>query len=201
MKDMFKKAMSDFAQGMKEGVKESFTATEKPTENYMNAGDLTVDIDNKKFKFIYPNKWYNYEDLINYELMEGKTKIKSKSKKGIISTVGRATAGFMVAGPVGSVVGAGTGKKKGKSVSKTNLILRISINDEKNPSQKIKCKNEKRASDIMSLLDLILNNQNVQEQEEPNNPMEQIKQLKELFDIGAITQEEFDTKKKELLGL
>lgn len=33
------------------------------------------------------------------------------------------------------------------------------------------------------------------------NPIEQVKQLKELLDMGAITQEEFDVKKKELLGL
>ena len=31
--------------------------------------------------------------------------------------------------------------------------------------------------------------------------IEQIKKFKELLDIGAITQEEFDAKKKELLGL
>ena len=31
--------------------------------------------------------------------------------------------------------------------------------------------------------------------------VEQVKELKELLDIGAITQEEFDRKKKELLGL
>ena len=32
-------------------------------------------------------------------------------------------------------------------------------------------------------------------------PIEQIKDLKELFDMGAITQEEFEKKKKELLNL
>ena len=32
------------------------------------------------------------------------------------------------------------------------------------------------------------------------NPVEKIKQLKEMFDIGAITQEEFDAKKKEILS-
>lgn len=35
----------------------------------------------------------------------------------------------------------------------------------------------------------------------PKSPVEQVKELKELLDIGAITQEEFDRKKKELLGL
>lgn len=33
------------------------------------------------------------------------------------------------------------------------------------------------------------------------SPVEQIKELKELLDMGIITQEEFDTKKKSLLGL
>lgn len=40
-----------------------------------------------------------------------------------------------------------------------------------------------------------------QERSESGNVYGQIKQLKELLDIGAITQEEFDKKKKELLDL
>lgn len=34
-----------------------------------------------------------------------------------------------------------------------------------------------------------------------SDPLEDIKKLKELLDMGAITQEEFETKKKQLLGL
>ena len=34
-----------------------------------------------------------------------------------------------------------------------------------------------------------------------SNPYEEVKQLKELLDMGIITQEEFDLKKKELLKL
>ncbi len=34
-----------------------------------------------------------------------------------------------------------------------------------------------------------------------NNPYAEIKQLKELLDIGAITQEEYDIKKKQILGI
>ena len=33
------------------------------------------------------------------------------------------------------------------------------------------------------------------------DPIEQVKRLKELLDIGAVTQEEFDAKKKDILGL
>lgn len=38
-------------------------------------------------------------------------------------------------------------------------------------------------------------------QSKAENPVEEIKQYKELLDMGIITQEEFDQKKKELLGL
>lgn len=37
--------------------------------------------------------------------------------------------------------------------------------------------------------------------QEAADPIEQVKKLKELLDMGALTQEEFDAKKKELLGL
>ena len=37
--------------------------------------------------------------------------------------------------------------------------------------------------------------------ENKNDDLEQIKQLKELLDMEAITQEEFDLKKKQLLNL
>ena len=36
---------------------------------------------------------------------------------------------------------------------------------------------------------------------EAKSPVEQLKEFKELLDMGIITQEEFDAKKKELLGL
>lgn len=37
--------------------------------------------------------------------------------------------------------------------------------------------------------------------EKEEDPYEQIKKLKELLDMGIISQEEFDTKKKEILKL
>lgn len=40
-----------------------------------------------------------------------------------------------------------------------------------------------------------------QETVQTNDPYEELKKLKELLDMGIVTQEEFDKKKKELLGL
>ena len=45
------------------------------------------------------------------------------------------------------------------------------------------------------------NQNNTTEVQNVKSPVEQVKELKELLDIGAISQEEFDKKKKELLNL
>lgn len=45
------------------------------------------------------------------------------------------------------------------------------------------------------------NSPNEEKQESKQIPYEQIKQLKELFDMGALTEEEFSEKKKQLLEL
>ena len=37
--------------------------------------------------------------------------------------------------------------------------------------------------------------------QQPASPAEELKKMKELLDMGIITQEEFDAKKKQLLGL
>ena len=44
-------------------------------------------------------------------------------------------------------------------------------------------------------------NQKEKSENNTSNPYEEVKQLKELFDMGIITQEEFDQKKKDLLDL
>lgn len=45
-----------------------------------------------------------------------------------------------------------------------------------------------------------LQNQQSTQQTTNDNPVEKIKQLKEMLDLGAITQEDFDAKKKEILS-
>lgn len=44
-------------------------------------------------------------------------------------------------------------------------------------------------------------NQKEKSENNTSNPYEEVKQLKELLDMGIITQEEFDLKKKDLLDL
>ncbi len=58
------------------------------------------------------------------------------------------------------------------------------------------------AQEILSVLAIIVkDNEAVNIQNNSNDAIQQVKGLKELLDLGAITDEEFNTKKKELLNL
>lgn len=60
---------------------------------------------------------------------------------------------------------------------------------------------EQDNDEISGLNMLISENSNEIDQPQLENNLQLIKQLKELFDCGVLTQEEFDAKKKQLLGL
>ena len=58
------------------------------------------------------------------------------------------------------------------------------------------------AQDIISILEIISHENEVSKNSSSSDSIaEEIKKFKELLDIGAITQEEFDAKKKQLLQL
>lgn len=184
-------------------MKKAFTVStlglNKVVENAVSAGD----------------KIYSFNDLIDYELLEDDISIASGG-------LGRAAVGAVAFGGVGAVVGAVTGKKTTKKKI-TQLILKINLNDSTMPCvmipyitspTKTTSKEYKEAFNeahqVLSMLALIVEQSkhldltpitttNVQIVQE--NSLEQIKKLKDLLDIGAITQEEFDLKKKQLLGL
>lgn len=134
---------------------------------------------------------YNFVDI---EWLES---IKSKGKK----IVGRAIVGNILAGPAGMIIGGLTGKEKIKDKSTAVITLQ-------NPETKevrmlsFPCTAlELRKYQAFPKLKLIEDEPELIEEVAEVDPLTQIKQLKELLDMGAITQEEFDLKKKELLGV
>ena len=106
---------------------------------------------------------------------------------------GKTSFGKRVDLPVDSISAVGTSMLKGISVATA--------------SGKIVFKLIKNRDDIHSeISNLIITRQakssdNVSKVPTPTVATDEIRKYKELFDIGAITQEEFDAKKKELLGL
>ena len=182
--------------------------------------DVTTNVDNKLYldenkkkicipcnNMIRPEMIFDYNDILKYELLEDGNSI---SKGG----VGRAIIGGVLFGGVGAIVGGSTGHKSKQTC--TRLQVKITLNDVDDPVKYIEfIDNEIRkdslmyksaydsAQKVLSTLDVICNpnvsNGNSNDTLSSNSIPEQIKEYKELLDSGAITQEEYNKKKKQLL--
>lgn len=163
----------------------------------------------KKFKTIHA-----YDEVLGVELIEDGTTVTSGG-------LGRAAVGGLAFGGVGAIVGGSTGKKKAKNLC-TELRVKITMRDPGNPVEYIdfiagfgaEYKKDgflykslaKQAQECMSLFQIILDENErsapaVEAAPQNGSAADEIKKFKELLDLGAITQEEFDAKKKQLLGI
>lgn len=159
---------------------------------------------------------YNYSDIIDFELLEDENSI---TKGGL----GRAAAGGLLFGGVGAVVGGVTGGKKSKAVC-SSLRLRITVKDMNKSAVYVNFLNvdTKKSSFVykarfdyaqqcVATLQLICDQLEAEAAataaeagQAPSSSLsaaEEIKQFKELMDAEIITAEEFEAKKKQLLGL
>lgn len=151
-----------------------------------------------------------YDNIIGYELLEDGGSI-------IKGGLGRAVAGGLLFGGVGAVVGGVTGKKTGKPTC-TNLQVKIVLTNSSEPAHYLTLINTetkkdsfiykqyyKDAQDICSKLEGIMqenqHQNNTQTVSAASDPAEELRKYKSLLDDGIISQEEFDAKKKQLLGL
>lgn len=156
-----------------------------------------------------------YGKIIGYELLEDGGSIASGG-------LGRAAVGAVLLGPVGAVVGGVTGKKKSKATC-TNLQVKIILTESPQPAFYITLlkKETKKSSssyksrfedaqNICAKLETILHSKDAapaftesasQAVAQIDDPVEELRRFKALLDDGIITQEDFDTKKRQLLGL
>lgn len=182
----------------------SFKATKKI------APYLYIDENNKGFKI--GNNIFEYSNLLSFELLEDGETI---TKGGL----GRAVAGGLLFGGVGAIVGGVTGGKKSSGVC-SSLKLRVTlrnahidtvyidfINTETKTKSFIYKAAQENAQSCISALEIIAD-QNRSGQSELTSTTTQtvsaadeIAKFKQLADQGIITQEEFEAKKKQLLGL
>lgn len=169
-------------------------------------GDMyTIDNIGPEFSILGIN--WNGKNIINNVISSTDTVSSGKSKK--TGRVIGAAIGTIIAPGLGTVIGAahGTGNKKNDSNSKSttythhifkeevsDIELTVRYNDGKEEFLEFQCY-EEQAIILLSLMDEEVQHNKI------SDPYEEIKKLKELVDIGIITQEEFDTKKKQLLGL
>lgn len=154
---------------------------------------------------------FKYDEIVNFEVIEDGTTV---TKGGL----GKALIGGAVFGLPGAIVGASS--KKTKQVC-TKLEVLVTLTNPDTPIRYIRLLENEYKKSSLTYMDASRNVQkiiskfqiivNQLEQEKSIKSMnvatqgfsaaDEIKKYKELLDIGAITQEEFNKKKKELLGL
>lgn len=175
----------------------------------INAESKTFIVPNGDKKYMEHNvDVFNFSDVVDYEYVEDGETV---SKGGI----GAAVVGGAVFGGVGAIVGSNVGKKKSSTVV-NSMYIRMSLQNKWVKQIKINLiytetkKNGiiynvcKQAADkIASLLDFIVKQSTsvIPPMQTTESSADEILKFKNLFDTGIITQEEFDAKKKQLLGL
>lgn len=183
-----------------------FSETKQLTPNFL------IDETNRliliKAEFGTKQDIFRFENIFNYELFEDG---ESLTKGG----VGSAVAGGLLFGGVGAIVGGATGGKKTKQIV-TEMNVKITLKDSyatnvyayicgKVKKSSINYTNyKKQAQLIVSELQLIIDQNKKTESlssAQPVSAADEILKFKQLLDSGIITQEEFEAKKKQLLGL
>lgn len=188
-----------------------------------------IEIDENKKLIVFPIKektglisfkqaehLRKFEDLIDFDLqVDGNTVTDGSSILG-------AAVGALSFGGAGAIVGSGMRAKETKQII-TKMNVNVRFNDMNNPQEVISildgfdCKKGSqsyetaynKAQEIIALLTVILQKNKGEQQNaaaaQNNAPSadtaDEILKFKKLLDAGAITQEEFDAKKKQLLGL
>jgi hypothetical protein len=177
-------------------------------------------IDNENKKFIYQkgkkySKTYSFSDLINYEVYEnGKSQVQGRA--------GSALIGGAFFGLGGAIVGGSRSRSVNEKCNQLKLILRVkdfncpeivityvnNVDVDKNSSIYKNMKSNLQS--VCSMLEYMLNENTLEQssavKQEEKNPVnasnkEQLKELKEMLDDGLITQEDYEQKKKQILGL
>lgn len=198
-----------------------FVIRQKPT------GEVYFNDDTRVFYSIVNYEWDGPEfDQVTKSRSSTNTSSNTVSdtvKKGKALKVGAGALIGYAAGPVGALIGAGMGaasKGKSRTTSKTTgnsltdglqttsnvekltnaIIVFRNLDNGKTYTVSFKCNRDMdvkiRCFDFeqtpVELEDVV---------KETTTSLEGIKALKELLDMGAITQDEFDAKKKQILGL
>lgn len=193
----------------------SFVPTKKVGDYFVvNEKDKTWAVPTGLFKkVVQPTSVHKYSEIVSFELLEDGNSI---TKGGL----GRAVVGGAMFGGVGAIVGGSTGKKKTKGVC-TKLQVKITLNNMSTPNvyvNLIETSTKKdsliytaaysSAQEILSILQIICSQKENETESNTESKSsttvsatDEIKKFKELLDMGAITEEEFETKKKELLNL
>lgn len=184
-------------------------------EKYSNEkqyGTLKLFLKEKQFvREPFPER-YSFEGIISYELIENGSVERSGS-------IGGAIIGGAIGGSTGAIIGYDQGRKPKSICTEYRIIIRVrgkapinigyignGMSVPYNTIQFAEYRND--ANKTIEGIEVILEEarkvkENVQKAANVNgtSAADEIMKFKNLLDMGVITQEEFDAKKNQLLGL
>ena len=166
-----------------------------------------IKVDEGNGLFAVDNKIFGYNNLLSYELLENGEAI-------VKGGLGSAVVGGLLFGGVGAIVGGATGGRTARGVC-ASMKLRITlknchcdmiyvyfITSEIRKDTFTYKKAQDSAQRCMAALDIIMNANRAQKTSTLSySEADELVKFKNLLDSGAISQEEYDAKKKQLLGL
>ena len=212
-----KSSISDYAKGSlhasaPEKCQIKFTRT---VGNYFKMDEVNRVWYGQDIYGMKPTKVHSFDDVISYELLEDGEAI---TKGGL----GSAMAGGLAFGLAGATVGAMTGKRK-TSGRCTSMKIKISLNDLSTPVEYIELLNMKvsrnsaaykkafdAAQEILAIMQIMTTDHSApsgdsrsfsNESASSKSVADEIREFKALMDDGIISEEEFEAKKRQLLGL
>lgn len=167
---------------------------------------LKLDETNKLFK--YGKLVASFNDLISFELIEDKSTI---TQGGV--DIGRAVVGGSIFGGTGATLGSLSKIKKQDAEFCSNMQILVTVKNQKkgtfiipfiimkaDKSKAIYKQAQINAKSTLEGLNYIIScNESAIPTDSALANFEDLKKLKELFDLGILTEEEFEAKKTELL--
>lgn len=211
-------------QGILQEFHETDNFANPNSSRYIEYGDYIKIDDRHKWWYTAHGKPSNivfkFSDIVDFDIAEnGHTVAETKTKGG--SGVGRAVVGGALFGPAGAVVGATTKKKKSTTTEKQlldSMYVRILLDNKEFTSVTIEITHpynnigigsdghdrmRSDAEEIIARLRKMKLDSSINEESADISlsVADEILKFKQLFDMGVITQEEFEAKKKQLLTL
>lgn len=171
---------------------------------------LLIDFDNQKFVYQKGEKFsktYDFADMISYEIYEnGESQVQGRA--------GAALIGGAFFGLSGAIAGSSMSRNISKKCTQLKLLVRLNDfdrpqitityvdNESLNKSEMTYKKMLENLQSACSMLEYIINSKTyAQDTNDTPSQKKQLQELKEMLEIGLITQEDFDAKKKQILGL
>lgn len=190
--------------------------------------DTSIAIDENRKKVCLMNcrnnqsRIFSYRDLLSSEIFEDGETV-TKTMRG--SQIGGALVGTVLLGGVGTIIGGLSGKRK-TTGTVNKMVLRVTVNDAKNPVYEIKFLNKETRKDTQmyqqaiqqarhwhGLIEVLIKRADMEDNKQTNvnvavtTPLiqqssvaDEVKKLADLRTSGVLTEQEFEQQKRKLLG-